>query len=116
MKHFSLGWPSFLVGLVFLILHLSFQVYSLLHSYIAAMAHFDDPLSRQAAWESGFWENAATVATFPFVRLWEFLPLPWRAHTLVEWGLLSANSLLWSTLLVLLIRWVGGVFSEGDEG
>ena len=87
----SIGWSSFLVGLVFTVLHLAFQVFALLQSYLSGMAHFDDPLSRQAAWESSFWERVATVATFPLVRLWEHLPLPWRTYSAVEWGLLTCN-------------------------
>lgn len=101
--------------MVFFALHLGFQIFSLLHSYLAGMAHFDDPLSRQAAWESGFWERATTIATFPLVRLWEHLPLQWRTHGAVEWGLLAANSLLWAFLLVLGISAVGNLFSEEEE-
>jgi hypothetical protein len=111
----QVGWPSFLIGAVFLILHLAFQIVALQQSYLAGMAHFDDPLSRQAAWESRFWEKATTVATFPLVRLWEHLPLPWRTLSAVEWGILIGNSLLWAVTLVLAIRVVSGLFS-GEEG
>ena len=114
-RRLQVGWPSFLVGAVFLILHLAFQIVTLQQSYLAGMAHFDDPLSRQAAWESRFWEKATTVATFPFVRLWEHLPLPWRMQSVVEWGILVGNSLLWAVTLVLTIRVVSGLFS-GEEG
>ena len=110
-----LGWPSFLIGAVFVILHLAFQIVALQQSYLAGMAHFDDPLSRQAAWESRFWEKATTVATFPFVRLWEHLPLPWRMLSVVEWGILVGNSLVWALTLVLAIRGVSSFFS-GEEG
>jgi hypothetical protein len=112
---FSIGWPSFVVGGVFLVLHLSFQIFALLQSYLAGMAHFDDPLSRQAAWEARFWEKATTVTTFPLVRLWEHLPLPWRTYSAVEWGLLTANSLLWAAVLVFTIRAIGDFFIGGDE-
>lgn len=112
----TVGLPSLLVGGVFMAVHLAFQIFALLQAYLSGMAHFDDPLSRQAAWESQFWERATTVATFPLVRLWEHLPLPWRTHSLVEWGLLAGNSFLWALTLVLAIRWIGGLFSEGDEG
>ena len=63
-SRFSPSIPSVLVGVVFFVLHLVFQIFALLQSYVAGMAHFDDPLSRQAAWESRFWERATTVATF----------------------------------------------------
>ncbi len=112
----SVGLPSLLVGAVFMAVHLAFQIFALLQAYLSGMAHFDDPLSRQAAWESQFWERATTIATFPLVRLWEHLPLPWRTHSLVEWVLLAGNSFLWALILVLAIRWIGGLFSEGDEG
>jgi hypothetical protein len=115
-ERFSIGWPSFLVGGVFLVLHLAFQIFALLQSYHAGMAHFDDPLSRQAAWESRFWERATTVTTFPLVRLWEHLPLPWRTYSFVEWGLLTANSFLWAAVLVLTIRGIGNFFTGEDEG
>lgn len=111
----SLSIPSVLVGVVFFVLHLVFQIFALLQSYVAGMAHFDDPLSRQAAWESRFWERATTVTTFPLVRLWEHLPLPWRTYSVVEWALLTANSLLWAGLLVFAISCIGNLFSEGDE-
>ena len=111
----QIGWPSFLIGAVFVILHLAFQIVALQQSYLAGMAHFDDPLSRQAAWESRFWEKATTVATFPLVRLWEHLPLPWRMLSVVEWSILVGNSLLWAVTLVVTIRWVSGLFS-GEEG
>jgi hypothetical protein len=88
-------------------LHLAFQVFTLLQSYSAAMAHFDDPLSRQAAWESRFWEKTTTVATFPLVRVWEQLPPQWRSSSFVEWGLLVGNSVLWAFALVTAIWWVG---------
>jgi hypothetical protein len=109
------GWPSVLVGAVFMVLHLSFQIVALQQSYLSGMAHFDDPLSRQAAWESRFWEKATTVATFPLLRLWEHLPLPWRTLSVVEWGVLIVNSLLWATTLVFTIRWVSSLFSGEDE-
>jgi hypothetical protein len=111
---FSLSVSSVLVGIVFFVLHLVFQIFALLQSYVAGMAHFDDPLSRQAAWESRFWERATTVTTFPLVRLWEHMPLPWRTYSLVEWALLTANSLLWAGLLVFTISRIGSFFSEGD--
>jgi hypothetical protein len=111
----QVGWPSFLIGAVFMILHLAFQIIALQQSYLTGMAHFDDPLSRQAAWESRFWEQATTVATFPFVRLWEHLPLPWRMLSVVEWGILVGNSLLWAVTLVLAISAVSGLFS-GEVG
>lgn len=97
----------FLVGAVFMLLHLAFQVFSLLQSYSAAMAHFDDPLSRQAAWESRFWEKTTTVATFPLVRVWEHLPAAWRSNSLMEWSLLVGNSMLWAIIIVFAIWWVG---------
>ena len=112
---FSLSIPSVLVGIVFFVLHLVFQIFALLQSYVAGMAHFDDPLSRQAAWESSFWERATTVTTFPLVRLWEHMPLPWRTYSVVEWALLMANSLLWAVLLVFAISSIGNLFSEGGE-
>ena len=96
-----------LVGAVFMLLHLAFQVFSLLQAYGAAMAHFDDPLSRQAAWESEFWEKATTVATFPLVRVWEHLPSAWRGNSLLEWTVLIGNSMLWALVLVGAIWWVG---------
>lgn len=108
----SVSLPAVLVGVVFFALHLAFQIFSLLQSYLAGMAHFDDPLSRQAAWESRFWERATTIATFPLVRLWEHMPLPWRTYSVVEWGLLAANSLLWAVVLVFGISAVGSLFSE----
>ena len=111
----QVGWPSFMVGAVFVMLHLAFQIISLQQSYLAGMAHFDDPLSRQAAWESRFWEKTTTVATFPFVRLWEHLPLPWRTLSGVEWVILVGNSLVWALTLVLAIRVVSGFFS-GEDG
>ena len=113
-RRFHPGWPTLLVGLVFMILHMVFQLVALLQSYMTGMAHFDDPLSRQMAWESGFWQNATSVATFPLVKLWEHLPLPWRTYSVVEWGLLVGNSLMWSVALVFAIRWVGGLFGEEE--
>ena len=110
---FSVGLPSILVGSVFMMVHLAFQIFALLQTYLSGMAHFDDPLSRQAAWESQFWEKATTVSTFPLVRLWEHLPQPWRSHSIVEWGLLAGNSLLWAMTIVLAIRWISGLFEEG---
>jgi len=110
----SMSLPSIVVGVVFFVLHLAFQIFALLQSYLVGMAHFDDPLSRQAAWESRFWERATTVTTFPLVRLWEHLPLPWRTYSMVEWGLLAANSLLWAGILVFGIGAIGSLFSEGD--
>ncbi len=110
-----IGWPSFLIGAVFVILHLAFQIVALQQSYLAGIAHFDDPLSRQAAWESRFWEKATTVATFPFVRLWEHLPLPWRTLSAVEWSVLVGNSLLWAVTLVLIIHGVSSFFSGESE-
>ena len=115
IKRLNVGWPSLVVGLIFMILHLVFQVVALLQSYQAGMAHFDDPLSRQAAWVAEFWEKATTVATFPLLRFWEQMPLPWRTVSLVEWVVLVGNSLLWSLALVLSIRWVSAFF-EGEEG
>jgi hypothetical protein len=114
-SRFSLSVPSVLVGIVFFVLHLVFQIFALLQAYVAGMAHFDDPLSRQAAWESRFWERATTVATFPLVRLWDHMPPPWRTYSSVEWALLTVNSLLWAGLLVFTISGVGNLFSEGDE-
>lgn len=96
-----------LVGAVFMVLHLAFQVFSLLQAYGSAMAHFDDPLSRQAAWESQFWEKTTTVATFPLVRIWEHLPPAWRSSSALEWGLLAGNSMLWAFVIVFGISWVG---------
>jgi hypothetical protein len=79
------------------------------------MAHFDDPLSRQAAWEAIFWERATTVVTFPLVRIWEHMPLPWRTHSIIEWTLLAGNSFLWAALLVYAIRKIGSFFEGDDE-
>ena len=92
--------------LLFALLHLAFQLYSLLRSYLTGMAHFDDPSSRQAAWESDFWERVAAVATFPLVRAWEHLPLPWRTEQAVEWSVLALNSLLWAVIFGAAARWV----------
>ena len=44
------------------------------------------------------------VAVFPTVR-----------YSVVEWALLTANSLLWAGLLVFAISCIGNLFSEGDE-
>lgn len=109
-RHLAMGWPYLVVWALFTAFHLAFQIFALLQSYIAGMAHFDDPLSRKAAWESTFWENATTVATFPLVRLWEQLPEPWRVNSYVEWGFLAFNSLLWGAVLVLAIRLIAGFF------
>ena len=95
--------------------HLAFQMFALLQAYLSGMAHFDDPLSRQAAWESQFWERASTVATFPLVRLWEYLPLTWRSHGFLEWGFLAGNSLIWALVLVGSISWISGLFGEAGE-
>ncbi len=114
-RGFTAGWPYLLVGGCFMALHLGFQVFALLQSYLSGMAHFDDPLSRQAAWESRFWENAATVTTFPLVRIWERLPLPWRDNSFIEWSLLAGNSFLWAAVLVLAIRGISGLFTGGEE-
>ena len=111
----SLGWPSFVVGAVFTALHLTFQVFVLMQSYLSGMAHFDDPLSRQAAWESQFWERMTTVGTFPLVHIWEHLPSPWRSYSAVEWGLLALNSLFWAAVLVTFLRWVGEYFSREES-
>ena len=116
MPRLSVGLPTLIVGAVFTAVHLAFQIFALLQAYLSGMAHFDDPLSRQAAWESQFWERAGTVATFPLVRLWEQMPVGWRSHTFVEWAFLAANSFLWALVLVGTIRWIGGLFGEPDEG
>jgi len=111
----SVGLPSLIVGAIFMAVHLAFQIFALLQAYLSGMAHFDDPLSRQAAWESQFWERASTVATFPLVRLWEYLPLTLRSRGFLEWGFLAGNSLLWAMVLVGSIRWISGLFGEEEE-
>jgi hypothetical protein len=109
------GIPSLLAGAVFALVHLIIQLFALLQSYLSGMAHFDEPLSRQAAWESRFWEGVSAVVTFPLAPIWDHLPLAIRNLSVVEWGLLAGNSLLWALGLVILIRKAGSMLKARES-